>query len=154
MSSTDNSSKETSTTTSGDKKSETPSKPTSKRDQIDQLLAALTNLEGPSVKINEALFEFHKERKRSISSFEQYEPSERLPSYTESIDAALTLVQDGKTWGVGTIIFDELPPRSMFAANCRRPGYIGPETPSYDALGNTPALALCIAALKARRDET
>lgn len=40
---------------------------------------------------NEALFEIAHGRKRNISTFEQYEPSERLPDYGASIDAALTL---------------------------------------------------------------
>lgn len=74
-------------------------------------------------------------------------------SFTTSIDAALKLVPEGKAWGVGSIMFDELPPRRAFAANCRREGCITPDTPAYDAVGATPALALCIAALRARQEK-
>lgn len=73
--------------------------------------------------------------------------------FTQSLDAALTLVPEGKSWGVGTIMYDELPPRRAFAANCRREGYIGPETPEVDATAATPALALVIACLRAKEQE-
>lgn len=57
-----------------------------------------------------------------------------VPAYTASIDAALTLVEEGSTWD---LCFDE------FMLACVGPG----DTASR---GATPAIALCIAALKAR----
>lgn len=57
-----------------------------------------------------------------------------LPHYTTSLDAALTLVPEGYCWSIG------------FAGRTIANVWKTP-TPSK---GGTPALALCIAALKAR----
>lgn len=63
------------------------------------------------------------------------------PRYTESIDAALTLVPEGKWWvlnsGVST-------PHKLSRA------FVGLGEHQTDGLGRKPAIALCIAALKAR----
>ena len=72
--------------------------------------------------------------------------------YTTSIDAALSLVPEPKklAWGVGTMKRDG-DPKITYAANCRRFGRIDAGQPLFDAEAATPALALCIAALRARR---
>lgn len=59
------------------------------------------------------------------------------PHYTSSLDAALTLVLKGFGWNVN----DDCGDVAVFG-----------ETGEFRGDGRTPALALCIAALKARRD--
>ena len=66
-----------------------------------------------------------------------------LPRYTASLDAALSLVLDGATvelaWGGGS-------PHCYADINQGFSGYV-------HGIGKTPALALCIAALKARASQ-
>lgn len=59
-----------------------------------------------------------------------------VPAYTESIDAALTLVPEGSAW---TLMRHD---NALYYAEC------GPD--SWQSNAPTPALAICIAALKAR----
>lgn len=61
-----------------------------------------------------------------------------LATYTTSLDAALTLVQEGWSWRCAN-----LPSGRGFAS-------LGTQKSGQDIVGATPALALCIAALKAR----
>ena len=63
-----------------------------------------------------------------------------FPAYTTSLDAALTLVPEGLAWGVA-----DRKDKSKPLAICGHAD--NPMTETYAA---TPALALCIAALKAR----
>lgn len=93
---------------------------------------------------NEALFEIAHGRKRNISTFEQYEPSERLPDYGASIDAALTLVLEGWFWWVGHL--DETDRR--FTCTTSQHARVG--TPSIRTVAATAPLAITIACLKAR----
>jgi len=60
------------------------------------------------------------------------------PAYTESIDATLTLVPDNWSWRVGN-----LPSGRGFAD-------LGTQKSLQGIEGATPAIALCIAALRAR----
>lgn len=69
----------------------------------------------------------------------------RCPPYTTSIDAALTLVPEGWQWNIDNGIHCEDAAHAWLGNNS--PQEIVPGT-SGDAA--TPALALCIAALKAR----
>lgn len=63
------------------------------------------------------------------------------PEYTASIDAALTLVPNGWCWAVLRL------PNGMFSAGMQKP----PAAPLLtDDEFATPALALCVAALRAR----
>jgi hypothetical protein len=55
------------------------------------LVERLEALTGPDREVDAEIFEIHHKRKRNISTFEQYEPSEKLPAYTSSLDAALSL---------------------------------------------------------------
>jgi len=73
------------------------------------------------------------------------------PEWTQSLDAALSLVPEPKklAWGVGTMKRDG-DPKITYAANCRRFGRIDAGQPLFDAEAATPALALCVAALRAR----
>lgn len=67
--------------------------------------------------------------------------------YTTSIDGALTLMPEGLSFGVHFIKRDGEPLK--YQAQVRRPGMLKPDEPKlFEA--STPALALCIAALKAR----
>lgn len=70
-------------------------------------------------------------------------PKERTPllwvgCYTSSIDAALTLVPEGHDWSIGDV-------NGHFGGT--PVAYVGNDTARF---GETPALSLCIAALKAR----
>lgn len=114
-----------------------------------ELIAALEKADGPSVELDKRVFALVNGREWCQPLFEIHELSEPLPEFTSSIDAALPLVPGGFLWGVGTIRFGDDQGRRAYAANCRREGYIGPETPIVGALGETPAIALCIAALRA-----
>lgn len=71
-----------------------------------------------------------------------YQSARRSPHYTASIDAALTLVPKGWCWG----LFDE--PNAWLWPTPQRDLLAG-----IQSKGATPAIALCIAALKARRSE-
>lgn len=66
------------------------------------------------------------------------------PLYCSGIDAALTLVPEG--WGYS---IDCLPPQVPWATVTTCPG----QARFIQAGGSTPALALCIAALKARTED-
>ena len=60
--------------------------------QITDIRARLHAATGPARELDEIIFHYAHGRKRSISTFEQYDPSERLPAYTASVDACLALV--------------------------------------------------------------
>ncbi len=62
-----------------------------------------------------------------------------VPFFSDSLDAALTLVPEGAYWAVRVSI-------SKFAGVVTPLGYV-----VKDCVANTPALALCIASLKARQ---
>ena len=68
------------------------------------------------------------------------------PPYTASIDAALTLVPDewASWWALGRGLV------SAYYAHLRRYPDSGAEYQTIEGNGATPALALCIAAIKAR----
>lgn len=73
-------------------------------------------------------------------SYETWEAVEaHAPHYTTSLDAAIQLVREGCAWGV-EVRFGRLGSRA----------WVKPDLPFSE--GNTPALALCIAALRARED--
>lgn len=75
------------------------------------------------------------------------------PAYTTSLDAALTLVPEGSAWAVSIGDDPDVYIRGMPRATVMPPRpYSGANDASECAA--TPALALCIAALKARQDET
>lgn len=65
-----------------------------------------------------------------------------FPAYTASLDAALTLVPEGWGWSA-----DCTSPKPYFRLWLYENG---PSCQDQDAEGATPAIALCIAALKAR----
>jgi len=71
-----------------------------------------------------------------------------VPEFTSSIDAALTLVPEGWFWWVGHL--DETDRR--FVATISKHAIVG--TPSHKGFAPTTALALCIAACKARPAST
>lgn len=67
-----------------------------------------------------------------------------VPHYTTSIDAALSLVPEGWSWFVGKLRRESANPGSAQLLNAKA------EPPEYRECAATPALALCIAALKSR----
>jgi hypothetical protein len=64
-----------------------------------------------------------------------------IEKFTSSIDAALTLVPEGQEWQLGSAHLVSTYWAEVIASDC------------YKAKGTTPAIALCIAALKARATE-
>ena len=74
---------------------------------------------------------------------------EQLRHYTTSIDAALTLVPDELSFGLG--FYQEGDQPLQYWSNVRRPGVIeAGSDPREGSIGATPALALCAASLRAR----
>jgi len=67
---------------------------------------------------------------------------ERPPRYTESIDAALTLVPDGASWEIGTYI-----------TTGKYRAYVLTDQQGSSGHGATPALALLIAIEQAKGDK-
>jgi len=109
------------------------------------LIERLENADGPDRDLDELIFEVAHGRKRHISTFEQYDPSETLPAYTASFDAAFALVPaKWDAWSIhggdGHCAGAELVNFQLNAPN--------EEIKSVAAV--TPVLCLCVAALKAR----
>lgn len=71
------------------------------------------------------------------------------PFYTTSIDAALTLVPEGMAWSIDSGYVVNSYAGRPIAQLIFRDGETGNQS-TIDGVGNTPALAICIAALKAR----
>ena len=74
--------------------------------------------------------------------------SDPRPSPTESLDAALTLVPEGWIWEISNTVGCGGDVSGGFA--WVQPADVRPPGAHHQAKGATPALALCIAALKAR----
>lgn len=71
------------------------------------------------------------------------------PNYTGSIDAALTLLPKGWFWELSTAEYEfGVPHATLWAPTPGRHRAIG--SPATEAGADTPAFALCLAALKAR----
>jgi hypothetical protein len=68
------------------------------------------------------------------------------PRYTASIDAALQLVPEGVRWRVSGV-----PAANKAFASCATGSIMDPATKEWDGIHATPAIALCIAALRARQ---
>ncbi len=116
----------------------------------DELIAALEKATGPDRWLDfeiwcamtkpsgfPALSEPKENRKRW---FETWKNTDAIPLYSASIDAALTLVPEGWSWRAGN-----LPSGKGFAD-------LGTQASLQCIEGATPAISLCIAALKARGD--
>ncbi len=114
----------------------------------EQLLAALETATGPDRELDEAIAACIAGASREVmpSGRVGYHKAgfwvsiEPILPYTSSIDAALTLVPENMDWRVG-FSHDVLENECTGFARVRGPRF-------YDAA--TPAIALCIASLKAR----
>lgn len=80
-------------------------------------------------------------RHRNDSSDMRTQPKPQIADYTGSVDAALTLIPDGWEWSVDWC--------GNSIAKMRRL----PDGPEVKAYGPAPAIAICIAALRARSGE-
>ena len=97
----------------------------------EELIAALERAEGPSRELDAHIWKSDGCRVAPV------------PRYTSSLDAALTLVPEGEAWLVG---WDDENHANVFVLPSPTSRPTG-----YHAQGAaTPAIALCIAALKAR----
>lgn len=127
---------------------------------MDELIARLEQAKGPDRDLDAAIVAFqHKAIVKPYPPTDDYGPSNRwqfwsrdgehflanegkwpVPAYTGSIDIALTLVPEGWHW-----LIDGRPVDASFAASCVK----GPDIE--EASGPTPAIAVCIAAIEARK---
>lgn len=126
----------------------------------EELIEALEKADGPSTKLDEAIHRCLKiplNKYAVPDGYEDYGPSGDIRyapnEYTSSIDAALTLVPDRMCWSVERR--DNYACAKVFRYDWRLSG--GPRDISYsEEAGHfrepSPAIALCIAALKARGD--
>lgn len=97
---------------------------------IDELIAALEKAEGPSSEIDADIG-------LTAAGWEPW--LSKLPPFTSSLDAALTLVPEGLMWSVGT------------NGDGRYRADVWTDVVEI-GIGCSPAIALCIAALEARRN--
>ena len=99
------------------------------------LIAALEAADGPSRALDMKITEYSK----SMALFGTV-GTDHLPFYTSSIDAALTLVPTGVFWCVGRYGAPDDEPGHAYSAIVDHPRYYN---------HNHPAIAICIAALRA-----
>jgi len=104
----------------------------------DELIAALEAAEGPSRRLDELI-------DCEVNWCAPMPDSAEPPHYTASIDAALTLVPGGFQAFCLTVTEAPENPRHKCGVVIAHPF-------SRDSFGATPAIALCIAALKARKE--
>ena len=114
---------------------------------LQSLISRLEKAEGPDWKLSQDIGE-------AIGAQPRYEhPASQEPThlnYTASLDAAVGLVPEGWLWVVGT----DPDPGKMYFATLRGPlDQKRPEGQFEAGFSNSPAIALCIAALKARASE-
>lgn len=114
---------------------------------LHHLLSKLEAAEGPAYALDLEIAALLSPESESIVSFQQR--AAHIPAYTASLDAAVGLVPEG--WSGG---FEFGPTQNgvQFDANLWN-GKFAPETCEVAAIAPTPALALCIAALKAREQQ-
>lgn len=113
-----------------------------------ELIAALEKATGPSEELDEAIATWCYEH-GAIAGV-NYDPVlwlMRNEGFTHSIDAALTLVPEGLRWRVSGV-----PTAGKAFASCKTGSILDPATEEWEAAAPTPAIALCIAALKAQGD--
>lgn len=121
---------------------------------IDELIAALEKAEGPSRKLDEAIVVSLYPRAQFRTDEGYIDPivfhaeplvtqKAMLPRYTASIDAALTLVPDGMEWSLTTLYGEA-------TAEVGLNNTTGMHSTGRRKDGNV-AIALCIAALRARK---
>jgi hypothetical protein len=110
---------------------------------MDDLIARLTAATGPDRALDHAILTALNRASKNGFSTQGLGP---LPAYTQSLDAALTLVPEG--WRVTHAYWDD--ERAHFTL-----GHVDRDKGWRDGDAPTPALALCIAslrALQARKD--
>lgn len=99
-----------------------------------ELIERLEGLTGPNFEIEQEIGRLMNPNATRLSVF---------PAYTASIDAAMTLVPEGYVWSINT-----------FAEPSRASAYLVRHDNCYvrtnEQFCATPAIALCIAALKAK----
>ena len=123
-----------------------------------ELIEKLERADGPSRELDEAIYELmggcnHKRTKyyavqsdtgvTCLDCGKDTYGAKYAPSYTASIDAAMTLVPEGFRWALGCNGIDSGHPVGTASV-------FSPEGAMFKGSGATPAIALCIAALKAK----
>lgn len=113
--------------------------------EISSLITRLESLDGPCQRMDIHIVEMVLGWVPSTIIHDWKKPdgtvTQMVPKFTESIDAALTLVPEGRLWSVGSRV-----KVSGYVAVMNNSGV------SYH--GPTPAIAVCIASLKAIQDTT
>lgn len=100
----------------------------------DELIAALEAATGPAWALDQAIWAIIAGWSYPLRGAGSYDFSENGANYTESIDAALTLVPEGCFWQLDATGEAAVYDMEHYAKEARH---------------KTPAIALCIAALKA-----
>ena len=126
---------------------------------LDELIAALEAATGPDRELDEVIATLNAGATREVQQSGRVAYHKdgfwisigEVKPYTSSIDAALTLVPEGWEWGVS----DKHPKYAPFAfvrrwGNVRAGLIFESSRPGFNAAA-TPAVALCIAVLKARK---
>lgn len=127
---------------------------------IDELIEALEKADGPSEATDLEIWKYlnpatlkhgiwHSGPQRFVAyhtSTSKFQFDEHLPYYTGSLDAALTLVPKGRAWEMSG-----RASRTSFTAEISIPVQAKGIYGGIAATASTPVIALCIAALKARK---
>jgi len=87
--------------------------------------------------------ELDREVAKAVYGWKRVQPGYYVPRFTQSLDAALTLVPEGWEW---------FKPQNNYQSDKPRIEIFGPIDYQVAAAA-TPALAICIAALKAREQQ-
>lgn len=107
---------------------------------LPELIAALEQAEGPSRELDCRIIGFLRGYGGGDPSRWAQHVQDDAPRYSSSVDSALTLVPEGRKWSVGTW-------SQNFATVGAEPWMAAEVSVQHTS---TPAIALCIAALKAR----
>lgn len=113
---------------------------------LEDLEARLAAAVGPDREVDERLFELVRGRKRNLSRFEQYQPSETLPAYTSNIDAAVELVPENAEWQTFYSAKSEYPAFAQIHIDFNGPPY----PKSFSGSCAHMPIAVCLAAIRAR----
>jgi hypothetical protein len=112
---------------------------------LPELIAALEAAEGPSRELDAEIA-----HATEWTGMELVEWPPFWPPFTSSIDAALTLVPEKFYWSVGSLTDEHSEPHHEYGAQLYLWSHVADKDDVIEH-GATPAIALCIAAVKARQ---
>lgn len=107
----------------------------------DELIAALKKATGPCALLDADIW-----REIGRPDMRTHHGRRCILCYTDSIDAAMTLVPEGKRWRVSSV-----PKHGYAGASVSNGSILATATQEWEGHHFIPAIALCIAALRARK---